>query len=199
MGADPGLGGPAHGERGAQLGWEVGRLRGLLGAEPPAESVRHPWPAPPGRSGYSPGVPLRRAASVPGAPTASAPPALGPDPPHRPPKGASSMNQHTPVEGSLIALFTDPRRWGQPGQRRGVSPLPPGWGARHHRAGTRQGSLPRGASAAALLPASSDFALGRGPGLLAAANGKQVGLEFQAFRDQTLAEAPLQPVTDPWS
>lgn len=106
------------------------------------------------------------------------------------------MNQHTPVEGSLIALFTDPRRRGQPGQRRGASPPRPGRGAGHRRAGARQG-LCLGGLCRALLPASSDFALSRGPGLLAAANGKQVGLELQAVRGQTLAEPPLQPVAGP--
>lgn len=114
----------------------------------------------------------------------------------RPTPGASSMNQHTPVEGSLIALFTDPRRRGQPGQRRGASPPRPGRGAGHRRAGARQG-LCLGGLCRALLPASSDFALSRGPGLLAAANGKQVGLELQAVRGQTLAEPPLQPVAGP--
>lgn len=179
------------------LGWGGKRRRGggLLGAKLPAESVWHRWPAPRDRSGHSPGVPLRRAASVARAPTASALPALGPAPP-QPTPGASSMNQHTPVEGSLIALFTDPRRRGQPGQRRGASPPRPGRGAGHRRAGARQG-LCLGGLCRALLPASSDFALSRGPGLLAAANGKQVGLELQAVRGQTLAEPPLQPVAGP--
>lgn len=189
-------GGPAPGwGRGPRPRWEEGQPRGLLGAKPPAESVQHLWPAPQGESGHSPGVPLRRAASVPRAPTALL--ALSPAPRH-PPPGASSMNQRTPVEGSLVTLFTDPRRWGQPGQRHGVSTLPPGRGAGRRRAGTRQGSPPRG-PAAALLPASSDFALGRGPSLLAAVSGKQVGLEFRAVRHQTPAEPPLQPVTGPRS
>lgn len=193
--APPDQHGAARGERGPRLGREEGTWGGASGAKLPAESVWHRWPAPWDRSGHSPGVPLRRAASVARAPTASALPALGPAPP-QPTPGASSMNQHTPVEGSLIALFTDPRRRGQPGQRRGASPPRPGRGAGHRRAGARQG-LCLGGLCRALLPASSDFALSRGPGLLAAANGKQVGLELQAVRGQTLAEPPLQPVAGP--
>lgn len=83
------------------------------------------------------------------------------------------------VEGSLPALFTDPGRWGQPGQRRGgcsgVGPPPAGLGAGCcHTGCTRRGSLPLGTPLAASLPAPADFALGRGPGLLATANGSKL-------------------------
>lgn len=45
------------------------------------------------------------------------------------------------------------------------------------------GSLPLGISSATLLPPSANLALGRRPGLLAAVNGKRVGLEPEAVRD----------------
>ena len=51
---------------------------------------------------------------------------------------------------------------------------------------------------AALLPAPADFALGRGPGLLAAVNGKQVGLEREGLWDPgwPLPQPPADP--RPW-
>lgn len=80
------------------------------------------------------------------------------------------------MEGSLLALFTGPRRWGQQGQRRGGCPGV-GLGAGRCCVGcTGRGSLPPEASLAASLPAPADLALGLGSGLLATANGSKLVL-----------------------
>lgn len=120
-------------------------------------------------------------------------------PPPHPPVPLPQASTH-PVEGSLTALFTDPRGGGPRGQGRGgcsgASPPPPGLGARRHHGGCPGAwSLPRGASLAALLPAPADLALGRGPGLLAAVNRKRVGLSVRVSRAlaEPLPHCPAGP------